>query len=59
ERQFIFPLAKAAIAAGADGIFMEVHEDPAHALCDGENSLPLEDVPEVLMRLKKIAEALQ
>ncbi len=58
ERQFIFPLAKAAIAAGADGIFMEVHEDPAGALCDGENSLPLQDLSHILTVLKRIKEAL-
>jgi 2-dehydro-3-deoxyphosphooctonate aldolase (KDO 8-P synthase) len=58
ERQFIFPLAKAAIAAGADGIFMEVHEDPARALCDGENSLPLGELPQILTALKRIEEAL-
>ncbi len=58
ERQFIVPLAKAAIAAGADGIFMEVHEDPAKALCDGENSLPLGDLPHILTVLKRIEAAL-
>ena len=33
------PLAKAAIAAGADGLIIEVHNDPAHALCDGQQSV--------------------
>jgi 2-dehydro-3-deoxyphosphooctonate aldolase (KDO 8-P synthase) len=58
ERQFIFPLARAAIAVGVDGIFMEVHEDPPKALCDGENSLPLNDLPSILSSLKRIEEAL-
>jgi 2-dehydro-3-deoxyphosphooctonate aldolase (KDO 8-P synthase) len=58
ERQFIFPLAKAAIAVGADGIFMEVHEDPARARCDGENSLSLGDLPFILKALKRIGEVL-
>lgn len=58
ERQFIFPLAKAAIAVGADGIFMEVHEDPSNARCDGENSLSLEDLPLILKTLKNIEAAL-
>jgi 3-deoxy-7-phosphoheptulonate synthase len=42
-------LAKAAVAAGADGIMIEVHNDPAHALCDGEQSL----TPEVFARLMR------
>ncbi len=57
EREFIFPLAKAAVAVGVDGIFMEVHVDPAKALCDGENSLVLDDLPDILQTLKKIEEA--
>lgn len=58
EPQFVFPLARAAIAAGADGIFMETHFDPAQALCDGENSVRLDALPEMLRILKRIAEAL-
>jgi 2-dehydro-3-deoxyphosphooctonate aldolase (KDO 8-P synthase) len=57
ERRFAFPLARCAIACGADGIFMEVHENPEKALCDGENSIPLKDLPEMLRVLKKIEEA--
>jgi 2-dehydro-3-deoxyphosphooctonate aldolase (KDO 8-P synthase) len=58
EREFIFPLAKAAVAVGVDGIFMEVHVDPAKALCDGENSVALDDLPAILQTLKRIEEAL-
>ncbi len=58
ERQFIFSLAKAAIAVGADGIFMETHVDPSCALCDGENSVGLDDLPGMLKTLKRIEEAL-
>jgi 2-dehydro-3-deoxyphosphooctonate aldolase (KDO 8-P synthase) len=58
ERQFVYPLARAAIAIGVDAIFMEVHEDPAKALCDGPNSLALDDLPAVLKALKRIREAL-
>jgi 2-dehydro-3-deoxyphosphooctonate aldolase (KDO 8-P synthase) len=58
ERQFVFPLARAAIAVGADAIFMEVHEDPANALCDGPNSVALDDLPAMLATLKRIREAL-
>ncbi|MCX7965367.1 MAG: 3-deoxy-8-phosphooctulonate synthase [Syntrophorhabdaceae bacterium] len=54
EREFVLPLAKAAIAVGADGIFMEVHIDPAQALCDGDNSVSIDDIPEYLMVLKRI-----
>ena len=47
-------LAQAAIVAGADGIFMEVHEDPDHAPSDGPNMLPLEDLKKLLERLLKL-----
>ncbi|HET7511971.1 MAG TPA: 3-deoxy-8-phosphooctulonate synthase [Chthoniobacterales bacterium] len=47
-------LARAAVAAGCDGIFMEVHEDPARALSDGPNQVPLKDLPKHLRMLKKI-----
>ena len=42
QREFIAPLARAAVAAGVDALFMEVHEDPDNALSDGPNSYPLE-----------------
>jgi len=44
DRRFVAPLARAAVAAGCDAVFMEVHEDPEHALSDGATSLPLADV---------------
>ena len=47
-------LARAAIAAGCDGIFMEVHENPARALSDGPNQLPLKSLPKVLRVLKAV-----
>jgi 2-dehydro-3-deoxyphosphooctonate aldolase (KDO 8-P synthase) len=58
EREFVFPLAKAAIAVGADSIFMEVHIEPSNALCDGENSVALDDLPFMLKTLKSIEGAL-
>ncbi len=58
ERQFAPVLARAAVAAGADGLFMEVHPDPDRALCDGPNSLPLDSLEPLLMELKRIREAL-
>ena len=47
-------LARAAMAAGCDGIFMEVHENPARALSDGPNQVPLKDLPKHLRVLKAI-----
>jgi 2-dehydro-3-deoxyphosphooctonate aldolase (KDO 8-P synthase) len=48
ERRFVAPLARAAVAAGVDGVFLEVHPDPARALSDGPNSLPAEEVEGLL-----------
>ena len=58
EREFVFPLARAAIAMGVDGVFMEVHEDPARAMCDGPNSVALDDLAPMLEALKRIRQAL-
>lgn len=57
QRNFIAPLTRAAVAAGIDGLFMEVHPDPDKALCDGPNSLPLDQVESLLTQLLKIREA--
>ncbi len=56
ERRFVESLARAAVAAGADGVFMEVHEDPDRALCDGPNSVPLDEVFTILKALKDVYE---
>ena len=53
-RRFIHPLILAAASVGADGIFVEVHENPDKALCDGPNMLPLRELPDVLKELKGI-----
>lgn len=58
QRRFVPHLARAALAAGVDGLFMEVHKDPECALCDGPNSLPLEEVQPLLEELKAIRRAL-
>lgn len=50
-------LASAAMAAGIDGVFMEVHEDPAHALSDGPNQIPLHLLEGVIRRLQAIRSA--
>jgi len=52
-------LARAAMAAGCDGIFLETHPDPARALSDGPNQIPLADLPGVLQSLLKIHEAVR
>jgi 2-dehydro-3-deoxyphosphooctonate aldolase (KDO 8-P synthase) len=54
QRQYVAPLAHAAVAAGVDGVFFEVHENPDEALCDGPNSLPLSWVPSLLTTLLEI-----
>lgn len=48
QRQFVPTLARAALAAGADGVFMETHPDPQHALSDGPNQVPLSDLPRLV-----------
>jgi len=54
ERKYIGPLARAGVAVGVDALFMEVHEDPDHALSDGPNSLPLREFEGVLRLVKEI-----
>ena len=54
QREFVEYLARAAVATGIDGIFMEVHEEPDKALCDGPNSIKLDDLPVLLKKLKAI-----
>jgi len=48
EREFIAPLARAAVAVGVDALFFEVHDDPANALCDGPSQIPLDAFPAIL-----------
>ena len=57
QREFVAPLARAAIATGCDGIFMEVHPDPDRAPSDGPNMVPLREVEVLLTHLKAIATA--
>jgi 2-dehydro-3-deoxyphosphooctonate aldolase (KDO 8-P synthase) len=58
QREFASTLASAAVAAGANGVFMEVHPDPDKALSDGPNSLKLDGLYELLSRLKAIQQSL-
>ena len=57
QREFIAPLARAAVAAGCEGLFMEVHPDPDHALSDGPNMVPLAHVRDLLEQVVRIASA--
>ena len=52
QREFVPVLARAAVAAGISGLFMETHPDPAHALSDGPNAFPLGHLKELLQTLK-------
>lgn len=56
QPEFIEPLARAAAAVGVDGLFLEVHEDPAKALSDGTNALPLAELRPLLRKIDRIAE---
>lgn len=48
QREFVPPLARAALAAGADGLFLETHPDPDNAISDGPNMVPLSDLAQLL-----------
>lgn len=54
QREFIPALARAGIAVGIAGLFVETHPNPDKALCDGPNSLPLKDMEKLLIQLQKI-----
>lgn len=57
NREYVEPLAKAAIAAGADALFFEVHPDPDTALSDGPNMVRLSDFEDLLKRIMKVYDA--
>ncbi|MFA4982074.1 MAG: 3-deoxy-8-phosphooctulonate synthase [Candidatus Omnitrophota bacterium] len=59
ESKFIPYLAMASIACGADGVFLEVHEDPEKAPSDGPNSLGLDELEKMLVKLRKVEEAVK
>jgi len=56
RREYVIPLSRAAIAVGADGIMVEVHDDPPHALSDGIQSLYPEQFAELMKEIKRIKE---
>jgi 2-dehydro-3-deoxyphosphooctonate aldolase (KDO 8-P synthase) len=55
QPEFIEPLARAGVAAGVDGIFLETHDNPTAALSDGANALPLSQLAGLLKRLKELS----
>lgn len=59
NRQYVEYLAKAAISVGVDGLFMETHPDPDHAMSDGPNMVPLSEMKELLSKLIRVYEAVQ
>jgi 2-dehydro-3-deoxyphosphooctonate aldolase (KDO 8-P synthase) len=58
QPMFIPTIARAAVAAGADGVFVEVHDDPANAKSDGPNSLPLAELPAFIQSILRVREAI-
>src|SRR3974390_2540076 len=59
QREFVPLLARAGVAAGVDGIFLEVHPEPPKARCDGPNSLALQEVPQLWRTLKALHALMQ
>jgi 2-dehydro-3-deoxyphosphooctonate aldolase (KDO 8-P synthase) len=59
QREFVPTLARAAIAAGVSGVFMETHPDPEKALSDGPNSVPLSKMKDLLSVMKQIDDAVK
>ena len=59
ERRFVPMLAQASVVAGADGVIMEVHEDPDHAPSDGPNMLSLKELPRLLERLLRLRQVVK
>jgi 2-dehydro-3-deoxyphosphooctonate aldolase (KDO 8-P synthase) len=55
DRRFIPPLAKAAAAVGIDGVFLEVHDNPEKARCDGPNAFVIKELPALLEKLLRIS----
>lgn len=58
QREFVAPLVRAAVAVGVDGLFLEVHDNPAEGLSDGANMIPLDKLEKILSDAIKIHEVL-
>ena len=59
QKEFIFGLSRAAVAAGVDGFFIETHPDCDSALCDADSMLPLNRLEDLLKQLKAIDELIK
>ena len=59
ERRFVAPLARAAVATGVAGIFMETHPDPDQAPCDGPNMVPFDQLLGLLTELKRLDDVIK
>ncbi|MBD3878978.1 MAG: 3-deoxy-8-phosphooctulonate synthase [Quinella sp. 1Q5] len=59
QREFVAPLVKAACAVGVDGLFLEVHDNPAEGLSDGANMIALDDLEKILSDALKVHEVLK
>lgn len=59
ERQFVAGLSRAAVAFGCDGLFLEVHQNPDKALCDGPNTIDLKTLEALLKKIKEIDKIIQ
>ncbi|WP_338503376.1 3-deoxy-8-phosphooctulonate synthase [Sphingomonas kaistensis] len=57
QREFVHPLARAAVAVGVDGLFMECHPDPDQALSDGPNAIPLDQMEGIVADLQRLRQA--
>jgi 3-deoxy-7-phosphoheptulonate synthase len=58
KRDYVLPMARAAVAAGADGLLVEVHPDPDHAASDGAQTLRPEQFSEMMQQTRAIAAAI-
>jgi 2-dehydro-3-deoxyphosphooctonate aldolase (KDO 8-P synthase) len=59
QREFVPPLARAALAAGAQGLFLETHPDPARAISDGPNQVPLDELEPLVRACLRVWEAVR
>ena len=59
RREFVPPLARAALAAGADGLFLESHPNPEKAISDGPNQIPLQDLPALVKSCLRVWQAVR
>jgi 3-deoxy-7-phosphoheptulonate synthase len=58
KREYVLPMARAAVAAGADGLLVEVHHDPDHALSDGAQTLRPDQFTDMMQQVRAIASAI-